>query len=82
MDEPTASLDPAAEQALFESIRKMTPGKGVLLISHRFSSVRSADRIYVMDGGNVVEEGTHSDLMAREGLYARLFRAQAAAYLD
>jgi ATP-binding cassette, subfamily B, bacterial len=54
----------------------------VLLISHRFSSVRSADRTYVLDGGRVVEEGTHDDLMVHDGLYAELFTLQAAAYLE
>jgi ATP-binding cassette subfamily B protein len=54
----------------------------VPLISHRFSSVRSADRIYVLDGGRVVEEGSHDELMAQDRLYAELFTLQAAAYLD
>jgi ATP-binding cassette, subfamily B, bacterial len=54
----------------------------VLLISHRFSSVRSADRIYVLDGGRVVESGTHEQLMERKGLYADLFTLQASAYVE
>jgi ATP-binding cassette, subfamily B, bacterial len=54
----------------------------VLLISHRFSSVRSADRIYVLEGGRVVEHGPHHELMAKGGLYADLFTLQAAAYLE
>ncbi len=81
LDEPTAALDPRAEHALFERIRKLFAGRSVLLISHRFSSVRSADRIYVLSEGVVVEHGTHDDLMMRNGLYAELFTLQSAAYL-
>jgi ATP-binding cassette subfamily B protein len=82
LDEPTAALDPRAEQDLFDRIRTLLVGRTVLFISHRFSSVRSADRIYVLDGGRVVESGSHNALMAAEGLYAELFTLQAAAYLD
>ena len=82
LDEPTAALDARAEYELFERIRTLGEGRTVLLISHRFSSVRSADRIYVLDGGVIVEEGTHVDLMARRGLYADLFTLQAAAYAE
>jgi ATP-binding cassette, subfamily B, bacterial len=81
LDEPTAALDPRAEHDLFERIRALLAGRTVLLISHRFSSVRHADRIYVLDGGRVTETGTHDELMARQGLYAELFRLQAAAFL-
>jgi ATP-binding cassette subfamily B protein len=80
LDEPTASLDPRAEAALFENVRTLYQGRAVLLISHRFSSVRSADRIYVMDSGLIVENGTHEELMDQDGLYAELFELQAAAY--
>ena len=80
LDEPTASLDPRAEAALFENVRTLYQGRAVLLISHRFSSVRSADRIYVMDSGFIVENGTHEELMDQDGLYAELFELQAAAY--
>ncbi len=80
LDEPTASLDPRAEAALFENVRSLYRGRAVLLISHRFSSVRSADRIYVMDSGRVVENGTHEELLAEDGLYAELFTLQASAY--
>ena len=80
LDEPTASLDPRAEAALFENVRSLYRGRAVLLISHRFSSVRSADRIYVLDSGQVVEDGTHEELMAESGLYAELFELQASAY--
>ena len=81
LDEPTAALDPRAEHDLFERIRVLLAGRTVLLISHRFSSVRHADRIYVLHGGRVTEAGTHDELMALESHYAELFRLQAAAYL-
>jgi ATP-binding cassette subfamily B protein len=82
LDEPTAALDPRAEKELFDLIRTLLAGRTVLLISHRFSSVRSADRIYVLDAGRVVESGDHDTLMALGGLYADLFTLQAAAYVD
>jgi ATP-binding cassette subfamily B protein len=82
LDEPTAALDPRAERDLFDRIRTLLAGRTVLLISHRFSSVRSADRIYVLDEGRVVEAGDHDTLMALGGLYAELFTLQAAAYVD
>ncbi|WP_324649613.1 ABC transporter ATP-binding protein [Georgenia sp. H159] len=82
LDEPTAALDPRAESALYESLRAVLAGRTAVFISHRFSSVRSADVIYVLDQGRVVEAGSHEELMAREGRYAELFRLQAAAYLE
>jgi ATP-binding cassette, subfamily B, bacterial len=82
LDEPTAALDARAEHALFESIRTLFAGRTVLLISHRFSSVLSADRIFVLDKGRLVEEGTHAELMDASGLYAELFSLQAEAYRD
>ncbi len=81
MDEPTAALDPAAEARLFESIGHLVADRAVLLISHRFSSVRSADRIYVLHEGRVVETGTHDELVAAGGRYATMFAVQASAYL-
>ena len=81
LDEPTASLDPRAERDLFEQMRRLSEGRSVLLISHRFSSVRSADRIYVLQGGRITEAGSHDELIALRGHYADLFNLQAAAYL-
>jgi ATP-binding cassette, subfamily B, bacterial len=81
LDEPTAALDARAEHELFQGIRTLCQGRSVLLISHRFSSVRSADRIYVLEAGKVVESGSHDQLMALGGLYADLFTLQAKAYL-
>jgi ATP-binding cassette subfamily B protein len=80
LDEPTAALDPRSEAELFDHVRSLFRGRSVLLISHRFSSVRNADRIYVLRRGRVIEEGTHEALMAREGEYAELFRLQAASF--
>ncbi|MFJ4655322.1 ABC transporter ATP-binding protein [Nocardia sp. NPDC088792] len=79
-DEPTAALDPRAEHALFETVRTHSLGRTVLLITHRLASVRYADRIYVLEKGEVVEHGSHRDLMAAEGLYAELYALQASAY--
>jgi ATP-binding cassette subfamily B protein len=81
LDEPTAALDPRAEHDLFVRIRSLLSDRTVLLISHRFSSVRSADRIYVLAEGNIVEAGTHEELMSDGGIYEELFTLQAAAYL-
>ncbi|SDQ71144.1 ATP-binding cassette, subfamily B [Thermostaphylospora chromogena] len=80
LDEPTASLDAQAEHALFQSVRNLFRGRTVLLISHRFSTVRDADRIYVLHQGEIVEHGTHEELMALGGRYAEMFTLQAEAY--
>lgn len=81
LDEPTAALDARAEADLVSSLRQTMVGHSALVISHRFSTVRSADRIYVMHDGRIQESGTHEELMARDGRYAEMFRLQAASYL-
>ena len=80
LDEPTSSLDAAAEFAFFERFREMAQGRSALIISHRFSTVRIADRVFVLDGGRIVEQGTHASLVAANGLYADLYRKQASYY--
>jgi ATP-binding cassette subfamily B protein len=80
LDEPTAALDARSEYEVFQRFRDLTHGKIVLLISHRFSTARMANRIYVINEGRVVETGTHDQLMAREGKYAELFQLQASGY--
>jgi ATP-binding cassette subfamily B protein len=80
LDEPTAALDARAEYQVFLRFAELTKGKMAVLISHRFSTVRMADRILVLKSGELVEQGTHAELVAREGLYAELFGLQAAGY--
>jgi ATP-binding cassette subfamily B protein len=80
LDEPTAALDARSEMQVFERFAELTEGKMALLISHRFSTVRMADRIVVLEGGRLVEEGNHTQLMALGGRYAAMFEMQAASY--
>ncbi len=80
LDEPTAALDARSEFEVFQRFAELTAGKMSLLISHRFSTVRMADRIVVLEGGRLVEEGDHSQLMALGGRYAAMFEMQAASY--
>ena len=80
LDEPTAALDAKSELEVFERFAELTLGKMALLISHRFSTVRMADRIVVLSGGQLVEEGNHTQLLALGGLYAEMFEMQAASY--
>jgi len=80
LDEPTAALDARSEYQVFERFAELTEGKMALFISHRFSTVRMADRILVLQGGGVVEEGNHQQLVRARGLYAEMFEMQAAGY--
>jgi ATP-binding cassette subfamily B protein len=83
LDEPTASIDAEGEHAIFERFEQLKHGATAILITHRFSTVRMANRIVVLDQGRVVEIGTHDELMKREaGLYKRMFDLQAAGYLE
>jgi ATP-binding cassette subfamily B protein len=81
LDEPSAALDPRAEHDLFSSLKGTLEGRTAVFISHRFSTVRSADRIYVLEEGRVVEHGSHEELLRHGGQYSELFRLQAAAYV-
>lgn len=80
LDEPTAALDARAEYTVFERFSELVKGRMAILISHRFSTVRMADRIIVLQHGTVAEEGTHEELIARRGVYAELFELQAKGY--
>ena len=80
LDEPTAALDARAEYEVFLRFSELTHGRMAVLISHRFSTVRMADRILVLKDGELVEQGTHAELLENKGLYAELFGLQAAGY--
>ena len=80
LDEPTAALDARSEYEVFQRFAELTAGKMALFISHRFSTVRMADRIVVLEKGQIVEEGNHEQLLARDGRYAAMFELQAASY--
>ncbi|GAC1396318.1 MAG: hypothetical protein NVSMB56_10990 [Pyrinomonadaceae bacterium] len=80
LDEPTAALDARAEYEVFKRFAELVKGRMAVNISHRFSTVRMADRIIVLEGGTIIEDGTHEALLAKGGLYAELFRLQAEGY--
>jgi ATP-binding cassette subfamily B protein len=80
LDEPTSALDAQAEYDMFARLLQLMEGKTTLFISHRFSTARLADRIFVLEDGRVAECGSHDELMEKNGTYARLFHLQAMAY--
>ncbi len=80
LDEPSSALDPIAEYKMYESLINVTRGKTVLYISHRLSSAVLSDRIIVLDGGRIAEEGSHAELMEKDGVYSRMFTLQASSY--
>ncbi|MCR5374724.1 MAG: ABC transporter ATP-binding protein/permease, partial [Lachnospiraceae bacterium] len=80
LDEPTAALDPVAEAEVYENFDKLVGDKTSIYISHRMSSCKFCDRIVVIDGGKIAEEGNHSELIANNGIYAKLYNTQAAYY--
>jgi ATP-binding cassette subfamily B protein len=80
LDEPTASMDAEAEAEVFQRFRNLSTGRMGIVISHRFSTVRMADQVLVLDGGRIVERGDHDTLMRLGGRYAHLFNLQAMGY--
>ena len=80
LDEPTSFLDVQAEHEVFNRFRELAAGRSTILISHRLSTVRMADRIYLLEDGRITEGGRHDELMRRGGGYARLFETQAESY--
>ena len=82
LDEPTAQLDVRAEVEFFDRFLDLTHGLTTLVISHRFSTVRRADRIVVLDGGRITEQGSHEELMAAGGRYAEMFDLQARRFAE
>ena len=81
LDEPSSALDPIAEYTMFENMMRATEGRGVIFISHRLSSAVLADRVLLMENGEITESGTHAELMEKNGTYAAMFRRQAENYL-
>ncbi len=82
LDEPSSALDPLAEYNMYNNMMKLSTGKGVIFISHRLSSARMADQIYLMKDGQIVEAGSHEELMAQKGFYQEMFLLQAENYQD
>ena len=80
LDEPAAALDARSEHEVFEQFAELTKGKMALLISHRFSTVRMADRILLLEKGRIVKQGGHDELIQSKGRYAQMFELQAASY--
>jgi len=82
LDEPTSAIDAEAEAQIFENLYKLYKNKTLVLISHRFSTVRNAHKIIVLKNGKIAEEGNHGSLMAKDGIYAEMFRKQAKGYIE
>lgn len=82
LDEPTASLDPIAESHMYENFSRIFQSRGTIMISHRLASAKMAQRIMVLDGGRIVQNGSHKELMAQEGLYHTMYLAQSSFYQD
>ena len=82
LDEPTASLDPKAEYEIYCKFRGLMEGRTSILIAHRFSTVKLADKIFVLQNGTIIESGSHEELMKLNGEYAALFNLQAEAYQE
>jgi ATP-binding cassette subfamily B protein len=82
LDEPTSAIDAEAEAEIFDNINEVYKDKGLILISHRFSTVRNADKIIVLQNGKITEEGDHRSLMRENMVYARMFRKQAKGYIE
>lgn len=80
MDEPTSAIDAQAEYEIFQNLEHIYKGKTLILVSHRFSTVRNASKIIVLEDGRVAEMGTHHELLEREGHYAHMFKTQAKGY--
>ena len=82
LDEPTSAIDAEAEAEIFENLNKIYKDKTLIFVSHRFSTVRNADKIIVLKNGAIAEEGTHESLIKKNGIYARMFNKQAEGYID
>ena len=81
LDEPSSALDPKTETAIFSKLKKLMKGRSALIISHRYSTVRMADKILVLDKGQIIEQGSHEDLIKENGKYSKLYKSQAKGYI-
>ena len=82
LDEPTSAIDAEAEEKIFENLYKVYENKSLILVSHRFSTVRNAHKIIVLKNGKIAEEGNHESLIKKDGIYATMFRKQAKGYVE
>ena len=82
LDEPTSAIDADAEAEIFDNLDRLYKDKSLVLVSHRFSTVKNADKIIILKDGSIVEEGNHQSLMKDKGIYANMFTKQASGYLD